>query len=117
MPSPMEQKCLQHLDAPGSWAVLRTDKPDETDVLSWRPFRRVFAFNFVLFGIILTGIFLVLETKAGARLSDIEEDLPYGLGAVALLAATLGLYVTHLYRRSWNGRARSLRRAEDDPGL
>lgn len=107
IPSPLEQKCLRHLDTPGSWEVLRTAAHDEEEILSWRPFRRVFLFNMTLFAPILIAIFLLLEWKADAGPSEIFADLPVGLGVVLFLAAFLSIYVMHLYRRSWNRRARS----------
>ena len=106
----MEQKCLQHLDAPGSWKVLRTSTPDRSDVLNWRPFRRVFGFNFMLFAIVFTAIFFALETTAEAGIAGIKEDLPYGIGAAIVLTVSMAAYVTHLYRRSWNKRAREIQR-------
>ncbi len=112
-PNPMERKCLEHLDASGSWRILNYERPDEAEVLSWRPFGRIFAFNFVLFAAILALLFFVLELSSGVAPSDLREDLPFGLGGVLVLSAALGVYATHLYRRSWNGRARSLGRADE----
>jgi hypothetical protein len=112
MPSDLERKCLSHLDAPDSWSILRREKPEQMQVLPWSYFRRVFGFNFLLFGGILTAIFFFLETTSGMTASDIRADLPLGLLIVLLIAAAMGLYVTHLYRRSWNGRARFLSQPE-----
>ena len=53
-----------------------------------------------------------LEVASGVTLTDVREDLPIGGGVVMSLAAALGLYSAHLYRRSWNGRARYLSRGE-----
>lgn len=107
-PSPMELKCLRHLDATENWKILGREKPPKTDVLPWRPFRQIFVINFIQFVLILSVLFFLLETGSGMTMRDIQEDLPYGLGIAALFAIGLGLYVTHLYRRSWNRRAHSL---------
>jgi hypothetical protein len=118
VPSPLEQKCLQHLDAPGSWKVLKTSLPQETDVLNWRPFRRIFGFNLVLFSIVFIAIFFGLERTVETDALGIKEDLPYGMGVALLLAVSFAFYVTHLYRRSWNSRARSIQRlAEEGRGF
>jgi len=107
-PSELERRCLRQLDAPNSWKVLNRETPEKTDVLPWSYFRGVFVFNFTLFGAVLALIFFAVEASAGSGLAEIREDLPFGGGAVAFLALALGLYATNLYRRSWNGRARSL---------
>lgn len=112
-PNQLERKCLEHLDAPGAWEILKAERPSEDEILSWRPFRRIFAFNFVLFGVLLTALFLGLEVASGTLPADIRQDLPWGLAIVAGIAIGFGLYVTHLYRRSWNGRARSLKQTDD----
>jgi len=111
-PTELERKCLQHLDAPGSWKLLKADQPTITDILSWTPFRRIFAFNFVLFAVVLTAIFFGLESVGGTESSDLRADLPYGLGIAAILAVGFSAYTVHMYRHSWNGRARSLRLQE-----
>ena len=111
-PSPLEAKCLQHLDAPGSWEALRSATPDDSDVLSWRPFRRVFGFNFFLFLVVLLGLFFGLEKVMSTDPSDLQNDWPYGVGFSFGLAVLLGAYVTHLYRQSWNKRARQIQRLE-----
>jgi hypothetical protein len=106
----MEQKCLQHLDAPGSWEMLRTSSPERSDILGWSPFRRVFGFNLALFAIVFAGIFFGLEMSMEAGLAGIREDLPYGIGLVLVLSVSMAAYVTNLYRRSWNKRANEIRR-------
>ena len=108
VPSPLEQKCLQQLDAPGSWKMLKTSLPHESDVLSWRPFRRIFGFNLVLFSIVFIAIFFGLERTAETDALGIKEDLPYGMAIALALTVSFAFYVTHLYRRSWNRRAYSI---------
>lgn len=112
-PSPLEVKCLQHLDAPGSWDVLRTETPGESQVLTWKPFRRVFAFNFILFFVVLVGLFLGIEHTMSTDPSDLRTDLPYGIGFAFLFAILLGGYVMHLYRQSWNKRAMRLQKLKN----
>jgi len=109
-PTQLEQKCLRQLDAPGSWQFLKVEPPEATDILRWRPFRRIFVFNFSLFALIMFVFFLLLERSVGGGVEGVQDDLPYGLGATFVLALALGFYSTHLYRRSWNRRARSLTR-------
>ncbi len=108
-PSATERKCLQHLDSPGGWKMLRVTRPEESDVLSWRPFRRIFGFNLVLFLVIMTIVFVGLEITTGADREGIREDLPYGIAGVVLIATALAAYSARLYRRSWNRRAHSIR--------
>lgn len=108
LPSELERKCLSHLDAPGSWGVLRREEPAQDQVLPWNYFRRVFGFNLVLFGPILIGLFLVLELTSGMPAADIRAELPIGIMIASIMATGMSLYVTHLYRKSWNGRARHL---------
>ena len=108
IPSDIEKKCLTHLDAPNAWTLLRRDPPNQEDILPWTYFSRVFVFNFPIFATILTAIFLGLELANGSNKAYILEDLPYGLAAVIVIATALSLYVTHLYRKSWNGRAKHL---------
>lgn len=112
LPSELERKCLSHLDAPGGWGILRREEPPQDQVLPWSYFRRIFGFNLALFGGILTALFLFLEMTSGMTSADVRADLPVGILVVLLLAVALGLYVTHLYRRSWNGRARHLNQPE-----
>ena len=52
-PNSMEKTCLKHLDQPGSWAVLRAEKPDETETISLIKLRVVFGYNLLLFAIVL----------------------------------------------------------------
>lgn len=107
-PSPIELKCLRHLDAAENWKILKSEKPPKTDVLPWRPFRQIFVINFIQFALIMSALFVFIEMGSGQSLRDVQEDLPYGLGFAVVFAIALGMYVTHLYRRSWNRRARSL---------
>jgi len=113
----MELKCLQHLDAPNSWDILRTAKPSEDDVLAWRPFRRVFGFNWILFSVVFVSLFFILEKSGGMGWADIREDMPYGLSLMFVLATGFAAYVTYLYRRSWNNRARLIRRQFEDAAI
>jgi hypothetical protein len=105
-PSALEQKCLRHLDPAENWKILGREKPADSEILPWAPFRRIFYINLRLFSAVLTGIFFVLEIASGTDSSDFRHDLPYGLVGAVVLATLLGFYVTYLYRRSWNGRAR-----------
>jgi hypothetical protein len=111
IPTPLEQKCLRHLDEPENWTILRRERPDSREVLPWAPFRRIFAINFVQYASILALIFVGLESASASTIGEVIADLPYAVPVVVLIASVLSLWVTHLYRRSWNRRARSLRRA------
>lgn len=112
VPSAMERKCLQHLDAPGSWNILREERPDNAEILPWRPFRRIFGFNLTLFSVVLVALFFLVELASGMGATEIMDDLPYGLGFSLLVAIGLSLYVMNLYRKTWNRRASRLQ-AED----
>ncbi|AIE84526.1 hypothetical protein [Fimbriimonas ginsengisoli] len=112
-PSPLEVKCLSHLDSAAGWKILGRERPPETDLLPWSPFQRIFLINFVQFALVLTLVFFLVENASGVGFGEIREDLPYGLGGVVVLASLLGAYVTYLYRRSWNKRARSLMPASE----
>jgi hypothetical protein len=114
-PSPLEVRCLEHLDAPGSWDALRTDTPRDSEILPWKPFRRVFAFNFGLFFVVLVGLFFGIEHTMSTDPSDLKTDLPYGIGFAFLLSVLLGSYVMHLYRQSWNKRAMQIQRLQNSP--
>jgi len=113
-PNSLEEKCLRHLDVPENWRILRSQRPAETELLGWKPFLRIFVFNFVLFVVVLTALFFAVELSSGSGLADVREDLPYGLAGVAAFAIALGFYVMHLYRRTWNRRARLLKRQQLD---
>jgi hypothetical protein len=111
-PTSLESKCLQHLDAAGSWEMLRAATPSVDDVLPWRPFRRVFGFNFGLFLAVFVGIFFVIEIPMATDAASIREDLPYGMAGALILTVLFSAFVMHLYRQSWNRRARHIREME-----
>lgn len=108
IPTPLERKCLSHLDEPANWAILRRDRPDERALLNWTPFWRIWLINFVQYVLILALLFVGLESTVVSRFSEVASDLPIGTATVVLIASLLAGYVTHLYRRSWNRRARFL---------
>ena len=105
IPSSIEQTCLRHLDASENWSILRTARPSETEKLSWRPFLPIFVINFTQYFFVLSVIFVLIEIAGGMGMASINEDLPLGSVIVASIAVALGVYVTHLYRRTWNRRA------------
>lgn len=105
----MEEKCLRHLDSSENWTlVLKREKPDEWEILPWTPFWRIFVINFVQFVLVFGLLFVVYEYGLTGGQGSIKEDLPIGLSAVTTLTFGFALYVTGLYRRCWNRRARSL---------
>jgi len=114
IPSSMEQTCLKHLDRPGSWAALRSDQPEQTDLISWRHVRRVFRFNLGVFATAFTLLFGVVAVGSGYPLADFKEDLPAFVILTAAISGGMALYVTKLYQRSWNRRARYLNYQEGD---
>lgn len=107
IPDALEQKCLEHLDAPGGWRMLHYEPPEPDQVLPWTPFRRIFLYNVALFAAVLTGVYVVIELGLGGGIAGVREDLGFGALFVGVLATLLALYSMHLYRRSWNRRARS----------
>lgn len=108
IPTPIEIKCLDHLDHSENWSILREERPPEDMELSWRPFRRIWWINFAQYVIILAVLFAGLESTLGPSVSEVRSDLPYGIAAVLTIASALAGYVTYLYRRTWNRRARHL---------
>ena len=106
IPNSLEKKCLRDLDSRENWTnILKHERPDESQIQSWKPFRKIFAFNLVLFLGVLSLIFITLEFGQGVRFNEFREDLLGGTILVILTAASMALYVTHLYRRTWNRRA------------
>ena len=109
IPNSMELKCLRHLDPEENWTgILRQPKPPESEQLGWAPFRVIFGINMLQFTPILAILFVSLELTFGGGVSSLREDALVGSGIVVGLAAIMASYVTYLYRRSWNRRARSL---------
>lgn len=111
VPSELEKKCLDHLDHADNWTILHEERPTEELELPWRPFRRIWWINFAQYFVILGLLFAGLESTVVSSWSDAVPDLPGGIAGVIFLAGALAAYVTHLYRRSWNRRARYLRRS------
>ena len=105
----MEEKCLRQLDRPGSWEYLKADKPAESDPISWRHVRRIFAFNLVVFLVVFVVLTGLIGVTSGADAAEFREDLPGAVAIVLAISCVMAFYVANLYRRTWNRRARSLR--------
>jgi len=109
IPNAVELKCLRHLDPEENWSgILRQPKPPESQRLGWGPFRLIFVINMIQFTPILAILFVSLELTFGGGVTSLREDALVGSAIVVGLAAIMATYVTYLYRRSWNRRARSL---------
>jgi len=107
-PGPLETKCLSHLDSPEGWKILGHAMPPTNEVLPWSPFQKIFAINFAQFTLLFVALFFMIEKVSGMSFAEIKEDAVYGVGGALVVSAFLGAYVMHLYRRSWNRRARSM---------
>ena len=114
MPSPMVVKCLKHLDRVDNWKILKRERPEETEILSWHPFFRIFTFNLWLFVLILLGVLAAVDFGSGTTAGEFRTDLPVFIGVAAVIALPMAFYVANLYRSSWNRRARSLRQMSND---
>ncbi len=109
----MEKTCLQHLDRIDNWKILRTERPEETQLLPWKPFLPIFFINIINFTLIFALVFALIGFASKVGVQELREDLP---GAVVLtigISAAFALYVTNLYRRTWNRRARWLNSKDD----
>ena len=113
-PNSVEATCLSHLDHEENWKILRRPRPEEDVIQGWLPFGPIFVINVVQFTLILGLLFVGLEFSQGGGISSLREDALIGTGAVVAIASLLAGYVTHLYRRSWNRRARKMRAERDD---
>ncbi len=107
-PSSMESKCLQQLDATDNWRMLNRERPLENEVLSWKPFYRIFGFNFVLFLLVLSVLLSLIAVSSGFDARDLRENIITASATVGGIACAMSLYVTSLYRRVWNRRAKLL---------
>lgn len=110
----MESTCLSHLDHAENWKILRRPRPEEDVIQGWSPFIAIFGINLAQFTLILGLLFVGLEFSQGGGLASLREDALIGSGVVVGVASLLAGYVTHLYRRSWNRRARKMRAERED---
>jgi hypothetical protein len=107
-PNSLERTCLSHLDSPENWEnILKRPIPPQTQILPWTPFLKIFAFNLLLFTVVLGALLTVILVGTSGPQS-LSEDLPIFIGFVLTSASFVAAYSTHLYRRSWNRRAKSL---------
>ena len=114
VPSSMEQTCLRQLDRPESWTILKCDRPEETDSITWRHVRRIFGFNAIVFAVIFGALLCIIAHGSGYDGSEFREDLPVGLASTLLISTAMAIYAANLYRKSWNRRAKFLRSQEDE---
>ncbi len=105
----MERTCLRQLDDDAAWQWLGEPRPDADRPIPWRPMRRIFNFNLLvflpIFGV-LVALFGQMWYSDGTRPGILDI-----LGLVTLAAALgtgMAAYATSVYRRSWNRRAASL---------
>jgi hypothetical protein len=118
IPSALEAKCLQHLDVAENWtSILKQPRPDEAERLGWRPFRRIFFFNLVVFLVATTAVFVFVELGGGGPASNIAEDKVPGGIVIAFVSVCLAAFVTNLYRRTWNRRAKILSTPDEDEAI
>lgn len=114
MPSPLEEKCLSHMDDDENWSkILGYERPAPSEPQGWKPFAKIFRINFALFFVVLGITFPGIVIGSGGTLSDLAE---YAVGgSIIVLGASLGLagFVTHLYRKTWNRRAAELNRVDE----
>ena len=113
-PNSVESTCLSHLDHAENWKILRRPRPEEDVIQGWSPFIAIFGINLAQFTLILGLLFVGLEFSQGGGLASLREDALIGSGVVVGVASLLAGYVTHLYRRSWNRRARKMRAERED---
>ncbi len=113
-PNSVESTCLSHLDHVENWKILRRPRPEEDATQGWIPFFPIFVINLVQFTGILGLLFVGLEFSQGGGITSLREDALIGGTAVVAVASLLAGYVTHLYRRSWNRRARKMRAERED---
>jgi hypothetical protein len=113
-PNSVESTCLSHLDHVENWKILRRPRPEDDVIQGWSPFVAIFGINVVQFTLILGLLFVGLEFSQGGGSASVKEDALIGGAAVVAVASILAGYVTHLYRRTWNRRARKMRAERDD---
>lgn len=107
-PNAMERKCLAQLDSAENWEqILKRQKPAESERLDWRPFGRIFLFNWVFFAVALAFLLVVVTAGVGGMesLSEFKWEIS---GFVVAGSVVTAAYATNLYRRSWNRRAMQL---------
>jgi hypothetical protein len=108
VPNSMEKTCLEHLDRVDNWKLLRAERPEETVILPWKPFRRIFLYNVSLFVLIFAVLFTVIGFGSRVGSEELKDDLLMGAVLTIVISSLMALYVTGLYRRTWNKRARWL---------
>jgi hypothetical protein len=88
--------------------------PARSERQSWRPFRRIFLINFLLFLAATALSYVFIELGAGgARKELLEDAIPGGI-LILSLSGLLAGWVAYLYRRTWNRRARKIAGEEAD---
>jgi hypothetical protein len=105
----MERKCLSHLDRVENWEYLHYPRPGEDEILPWKPFFPIFRYNLLLFTIVFALLFLLILFGSGVSERERSEDLLPGVAIVLALSIAFAFYVAHLYRKTWNRRARTHR--------
>jgi len=119
IPSSLEKKCLGQLDHQDNWRLLDRERPGEAEILPWKPFQRIFWFNFVLFGPVIAVLLVVVNSASGGSFRDafLLENLIPGLVVLLLSSVGMSLFAANLYRQSWNRRAKWLIRLANEPDL
>jgi magnesium-transporting ATPase (P-type) len=98
----------KHLDSAENWtSILKQAKPDKSEAQPWRPFWRILIINLIQFSAVFSLVFVSLEIGF-TGVAGLKEDLLFVLSAIAFLTLAFAMYVTNLYRRSWNRRAYQL---------
>jgi hypothetical protein len=96
-------------NSPENWeTILKRPIPPQTQILPWTPFLKIFALNLLLFTVVLGALLTVILVGTSGP-QALSEDLPILIGFILISASFVATYSTHLYRRSWNRRAKSLR--------
>ena len=109
-PSQLEQRCLEQLDHAENWRLLDRARPHEEEILPWRPFGRIFWFNLAVFGPVIA----LLAAGVG-HLAEFEaSDIPGTIAFVIVASVGMAFLAAGLYRRSWNRRAKWLRRDAEE---
>ena len=107
-PNSLEKKCLKDLDSPENWQnILKTPRPSSHERQSWRPFWRIYVINIALFLAVFAFLFGSLEIGFSG-FDGLREDFAIFVVFVGVMATGFAAYVTYLYRRSWNRRAKQL---------
>jgi hypothetical protein len=110
LPTPLERKCLAQLDVVENWRILRRERPDNDELLSWTPFVPIFWFNLAVFAVAMSLALIGAAVGTGSELRDLfqSDNLVPGALLVAVVSILMASVATALYRRSWNRRARWL---------